>query len=600
MKSRNLLLLLPALLLASCDGAVSSSNTQQSIDSQDQTHESNSSDSSAGSDTDGEQEIIGEDELGGGQYDDEVNQDSNDISGLVMVLDDARQVRNYTYETTYELNGSTSKVIDYYGNHYFYEKDLTNPENSFGLAEESTASTPGNIFRFYVDDTKEGLARYTPSLYYYDALSASQDPAPLTDLFGAFGITGIHNLTDSTMDELTGVKISDAEYLITSTSTYSVFQFMTQMGSSIASIMTECRLEVLDFDALQLKITIGLGETGTITSVFTPTAEPTYGDLDTALEDGKIKGVESYADVIDFYENKLNKNNYTINYDITENNRVNQGSFTAKLTQNYYLIDFADEYNAMGYDDFGYMFLPANTQVQLETENADGTFTAGEVVSHPYSGCYEFTYKAGQVHFVNFLGPNETDTVKFVEVQNKEDLEALPADQKKEGWLYIVLSENNAYQYTIIDGTGSEPIYGFTLYTEWYDGVSDFYINDAGATFYTSAATVGHIARYYLEKDETKENTYYTTDSSLLSVLSSGLFGWGFFDGTSWYDYVQKTETVINKDAEGNIASGDIHLYVLNNSRTDLIDADMHITAIGTTEIPALAETYRSLTALEA
>ena len=72
-------------------------------------------------------EFVTDDEMGGGQVDTDVDNVSNDISKLKSFLEKLMKVRTYTYETTYNYisddgTAITESVIDYYGNHYFYEE----------------------------------------------------------------------------------------------------------------------------------------------------------------------------------------------------------------------------------------------------------------------------------------------------------------------------------------------------------------------------------------------------------------------------------------------------------------------------------------------
>ncbi len=594
MRNKRLLLLLPLIVVASCQPGGQTSHTSSSSSTPVSTGASSSS-SSSSSTPDPDLPPVGEDELGGGQYDDEAEVDMTDVSALKTLLEGFKDLRTYTYATTYNIDGATSQVVDHYGEHYFYEENLTDPAASFGLAEEADGADK-NVFRFYVDEDQEGLDRYRASLYEYVDYTGDE-PEPMTDLYGVFGIAGLNNISDTTLDELTGIKLSETEYLITSSSTYTIFQFMTQMGSSIASLMTECRLTITDPYTNSFRVTIGLGDRGSIVSDFTPLMETEYDDLDQALEDGTIQGVPYYQDIVTLYEGMLNQDNYTIHPTVT-----NQGgtfsTFDAQLTENYFLIDYTDTYNQQGYTDFGYMFVPAGVEIQLETRQADGTYAPSEVTSVPYSACYDFDFVDGQPHFISRLGPNETDTVKFVQVDTKEELMALPEEQRHEGWLYIVTAENVAYQWTVIDAVNDT--YGFTPYTDWYDDVSDFYITNS-ATFYTSAATIGHIARFYMEKDPKAADTYYTTDASVLSTLGYGLFGFGFVPGDSWVSDVTRGETIIHRGADQAIDGCDIRLYANNpEDPANQVQMNMAISQIGTTSVSALDETFAALTDTEA
>ena len=72
---------------------------------------------------------VGEDELGGGQVDNETGTSNTDVSDLKVYLQELSQFRNYTYTTEYnyiDSNGvsHSQTVVDYYGDHFFYEDNL--------------------------------------------------------------------------------------------------------------------------------------------------------------------------------------------------------------------------------------------------------------------------------------------------------------------------------------------------------------------------------------------------------------------------------------------------------------------------------------------
>ena len=583
MNKRYLLLALPALLLGSC-----STNPEPTSQS------SMASSTSISTPTPEEPPVslppVGEDELGGGQYDDESETDATDISALKEVLELLSTKRRYTYETTYSISGATSRVIDHYGEHYFYEENLTRPQDSFGLAEEVENGQPSSVFRFYVDDSKEGLDRYSSSIYEYLSLDDS-DPEPLEGVFSPFGVAGLHSFYQGAFDEMTGIKLSDFEYLVTSSSTYSIFQYMTQIGSSISDSMTACRITLLSLDPIRIQVVIELGDSGDVTSILTALDSTPYDDLDQALEEGTIKGEKPYSDVIDLFENTLSKNNYTALLTSTETDISN----TAKLTENYFVFDYDSTYNSMGYLDFGYMFLPANTEVDIEAQRPDGTYEVTQKdFSVSYSSGYEFQIEPdGKVHFVNFIGPLENGAERYIEVESREDLDELPEEDLSENYLYIVRDENRTYRYTLLSGT--EDSYGFTPYDTWINSVGDFPLTQSGGTFYTSATALGGVARYYMEKDRSRENTYYSADSGIVSTAASTLFCFGFDSSTSWMSYAERFEAEIHRSVDGNIDGATLSEYIALPSGDGTARFSMEISDIGTTEIPTVQKVYETL-----
>ena len=93
--------------------------------------------------------------------------------------------------------------------------------------------------------------------------------------------------------------------------------------------------------------------------------------------------------------------------------------------------------------------------------------------------------------FDYFKGPLETNGLTYKEV------DFLP-QTGEEGTLYII-EENGkkvAYEYReVADGE-----YGFAFYSNWFNSVGDFYINDSIATFYLSGTALSSIGRHYFEK----------------------------------------------------------------------------------------------------
>lgn len=561
------LLLLPLLLLASC-GEPSSTV----LPGPDTSH----TDTPVVPDTsyrpDGE---YVEDELGGGEVDKEEDFADNDISQLVSVLTSLSAVKKYEYRTTYNLTDIKYEACEHYGEHYYYDENITYPLQSYGLAEEVDTK---QVFHFYVDENHD--PKYIASVYEYMALS-NEDPHPLTGLFSGLGIAGLHNFSETVLDDLTATRISTNEYYITSASAYGTFLYMTNYGSSLTDSLTGCLVTILDAEKLNIQVELTFGEEGTITSTLTPLETSEFDDLDAMIASGEMKGITSYADVATFYDDMLSNNNYTItgamiNSATEERQPI---SFTAKLTDNYFLIDYSDIYNEEGYDDFGYMYLPAHTEVKL----ADGTTS-----NLDYSGCYEFKIVDGVLSFTSFVGPTTSGGTEYIEVATKADLDSLPDDQLSSSYIYIVLDENAAYQYA----QQSDGSMGFTYYSSWFNSVGDFPIS-GNASFYTSGSSFGAIAKYYFSEDWNHPNTYFTTDASVLATVASSLFGWGYVPGsTTWQNYVNKLETIINKEGD-QIVSGDLRLHADQNG-TDTIFL-MEFRDIGTTEIPQVESVYSKL-----
>lgn len=558
------------LSLAACGGNVSSniSTSNPSLDS----------------------EYVTDDEMGGGQVDTDVDNVSNDISKLKTFLQELSTVRTYTYETTYNYISDdglslTESVIDYYGNHYFYEENLNYPGESFGYAEEAYEGAEKNIFYIYAETEGEEIT-ITPSLYEYSTLS-SDNITPITELFGAFGVAGLHNFYSDAFDELAGVKLSENEYRIDSSSTQLIFQYMTQRGSSISSLMTGVELTILDEEKLTCQVTVNLGTSGSIVSKLTPQDETKYSFIDDELVSGNLRGIAYHQDVATLFENKLSQNNYTIkDITLTTDNGTNPGTFSAYITDNYFLIDFDDQYNQSGYADWGRMLLPAGTSVDIYDLN---TMEVTSTISKTYSAIYQFSYIDGQIYFTSFVGPNEINGTKYIEVETEEDLKNLSETELNESYIYIVLETNKAYTYGEIDGATGEM--GFTVYDDWFATPGDALINGS-ATFYTSSTIFQELGRYYFEKNTGDENHYYSRKDDVIYAIATTLFGYGFQSTTTWIDYIYQTDLFIEKNNE-DIVGANLSVSFMGPDGDSTYS--YHFTDIGTTNIDNITDAYNSL-----
>lgn len=582
--------LLVSLLLASSSLFVLASCGQTSSSSTISSNTSNTQSTTSSGENNSEPGFVTDDEMGGGQVDTDVDNVSNDISKLKSFLQELAKVRTYTYETTYNYISNdgvsiTERVIDYYGNHYFYEENLDYPADSFGYAEEAYEGANKNVFYIYAE-TEGNEINIIPSLYEYSTLS-SDNVAPITELFGAFGVAGLHNFYSDAFDELAGVKLSDNEYQITSNSTQLIFQYMTQRGTSISSLMTGVELTILDEEALTCQVTVNLGSNGEIVSKLTPQETTKYSFIDDELTSGALKGVAYYQDVATLFEDKLSKNNYTIK-DITLETETgtNPGTFSAYITDKYFLIDFDDQYNQSGYTDWGRMILPANTEVDLYDLT---TMEVKETISKEYSSIYEFAYIDGKVYFTSFVGPNEINGAKYIEVATEEDLAKLPESELSESNIYIVVETNKAYVYGEIDGSTGEM--GFIFYDDWFATPGDTFINGS-ATFYTSSTIFQELGRYYFEKDTHEDNHYYSRKDDVIYAIASTLFGYGFQATTTWIDYIYQTDLIVEKNDEDITGA---KLSVSFQGPDGDSTYSYHFTDIGTTNVADITDAYNTL-----
>ena len=82
------------------------------------------------------------------------------------------------------------------------------------------------------------------------------------------------------------------------------------------------------------------------------------------------------------------------------------------------------------------------------------------------------------------------------------------------------------------------------------------------ATFYLSGSALSIVGPLYFEKSLTADNSYFSTNKTVIGALSHGLFGWGFQQTTTWMDYIKKAYININKNTNNEIESYDIGLDV--------------------------------------
>ena len=489
--------------------------------------------------------------LEGNQEDDQVEKQGAEV--LKTFLEKVSKVTTYTYDITSKVIGNEGHFVNYFTTNAWYEEN-DDKSKSFGYAKEVGTNY---VFKYYLSEDETTAI---PSVYEYEGLN--DDIYPMTELFGPFSIAHVKILQYS-MEEFDAINQGLNRFLITDTSTSSVFQYMTTFGSSITNYIVATYIDIIDSTNLIFKVTCDLGEYGSIEAMFTPSRENKISFVNEKVNAGELKGISYHEEVNDFLNNKINSNNFILR---GIKQRTSDGieapyPYEIHCTNDYFYLDYNPEFvdtlteeNKKYCVSYGYALVPKNTPITYYETQTDGTVLE-KTQTLSYTSCYGFKKdKNGNFIFDYFKGPLETNGLTYKEVDE------LPLTGE-EGVLYII-EENNkkvAYEYRKInDGE-----YGFAFYSNWFNSVGDFYINDSIATFYLSGTALSSIGRHYFEKSITNENEYYSKNVTIIGALAHSLFGWGFQATNTWMDYIENARIKINKDSNNNIESYDIILDVL-------------------------------------
>jgi len=480
--------------------------------------------------------------------------EKKDSKELIELLTNASKIEKYSYETSVSIVENPSHFIDYFSPLAFYEEN-DDSSLSFGYAQESETS---NIFKYYLSEDKKTVY---PSIYEYIG-TLSGDLTPLTDLYDSFSLANIGLLKD-TLDTLSANYVKGNEYVLTDSETSSIFQYMTTFGSSISNYMSAVYITIIDLESTQFKVSVDCGSYGKIESIFTPINTSITDIVEEKIKNNTLKGVSSYSDIDNFLA-LTETNNYVI-----EGIRIKGASgdtlpsYRIHLTSSYFYLEYL-EYDTNGniiestYSNWGYAFIKKGQEITLNELDSEGNTTTSTIGPLNYDACFGFSKTSNGFIFDFFKGPVESETQKYLEVDE------LPIEGDS-NYLYIV---NNAetntkevYEWIEIDGTTNEM--GFSKYSNWYDNVGDFPINDASASFYlTGTSGLTKLGSHFYEKYIDKDNSYYSTSNDILSMLANGLFGWGFQETTTWMSYIENSFIEIEKDSNNDIEKANIGLGV--------------------------------------
>lgn len=472
----------------------------------------------------------------------------------------AIEVEYYSYEVTSKVPNNEAHFIDYFTPNAWYEEN-DNPDLSFGYAQEKNTKA---VFKYYLDGNN-----VIPSIYEYKGLG--DEITKLTNLYDTWTIANVNMLKDC-MEDFSCKYIGLNKYLITDSNTASIFQYMTTYGTSITDSIVATYVDIINYDEMIFKATVDLGKNGSIESIFTPMNNTKINFVNDLVTSGELKGVDYHSDVYEFFNNKMNTNNFVLHgikqkLNGSESNGI---PYTIHCTNDYFYLEYEDP----SYTNWGYALVPAYTPITYY-ENGEAKTQTLE-----YTACYGFKKRSnGSFEFDYFKGPVANPSQLYKEVNE------LP-ETGEENTLYIINENGIKYSYYYSENT-------WKLYGEWFNSVNDFYVNESYASFYLSGSALSSIGSLYFEKSLTNEDEYFSKSTEIRGALANGLFGWGFQATNTWMEYTTQANLKVNRDSNNNICSYDIGLslkYYANGSYAGIGQIYYTIDSFGNGNVPAIDE----------
>lgn len=464
-----------------------------------------------------------------------------DTDALYDLLVSASKIKKFSYEITSNVIGYESHSIMYYTPNAWYE-EFDDDSLSFGMAQTYKEK---EVFYYYLsEDEKEVI----PSIYEYFSLNGEMDK--LTDLYSSLSTAHVSMLKD-TLDTFEAIYVSTNKFLITDSETASIFQYMTTYGSSITSYINGIYIEILDLKSTKFKVITDLGEAGNIECIFTDkTNEGTKIDfVNELIVNSSLKGVDYHQDIYDLFTKKISTNNYVL-----EGTKLIGDSTTHRYnvycTNDYFYLKYSDVYKDQGYKGFGYTMVKKGTEITYSSNGKNITQKLN------YDACYSFKEDDnGEFYFDRFIGPIESNELKFVEVNSLSEVK-----NPNTNTYYIVNNDGKkvAYEYK----ETSQGVYDMSYVMDWFNSVADFPINEIAASYYFTSNGLSSLAPMFYEQDLNNANVYHCKDKDILSLLANGLFGWGFMATTTWMEYITESKIEINKDENSEILSANIGLGI--------------------------------------
>ena len=482
--------------------------------------------------------------LAGDEALDQVNTQND--TNIETLLENVTTKTKYTYEVNVAVGDINEHFVQYFTPNAWYCEYGTSDD--FGYAQTYKGH---KMFKYYINDD---ATEVYPSIYEY---AGYNENSIVTELYSAFTIANIGQI-EGTLDTLKDdgyQSLGGNNYIILDSETMSVFQFMSTYGSSIASFINSFYIQIVDLDSCIFETTLDLGSYGTITGKFTPVEETKIDFVNDAVINDGLDGVASYPEVSEV-TSLLDRNNFTMKgvSTIDANGVETNPTTTIYCTNDYFVYDYESE----EYEDFGFAFIKANTEVPVypfdsETGELSSTPT---LMSHPYDSCYEFVLNEdGSITFMNFNGPMESETTKYLEVSELPNV-------GDPNIIYILKNGGESvYTYTYDEETNK-----WKPYSEWYDTVGDFYVYNLGATFYLSSTAFTALAPSLFEvlsPENPANHKYFSSNLDMTSALANGIFGWGFQPTNTWMENITKAYLNINYDSNNALTSFDLGLGVL-------------------------------------
>ena len=469
-----------------------------------------------------------------------------DSKALKTLLEKASKIKKYTYEIKSNVIGYESHSIMHYTPNAWFDERLDS-STSFGMAQTYGKK---EVFKYYLNEEQNEVI---PSIYEYAGLTGEMDK--LVDLYSALSTAHINMLQD-TFDTFEAMYVSTNKFLITDSESASVFQYMTTYGTSITSYINGIYVEILDEENIMFKVTTDLGDAGNIECIFVDkTKVGTKIDfVNELIEKNQLKGVDYHDDMHDLFTNKLASNNYVL-----EGTKLVGDStmhrYNIHCTDDYFFLDYTEPYKKQGYKGFGYVMVEKGKEVTYKYTNSDNQVVT-KTQTLAYDACYSFKEDGNGSYYIDkFVGPIESDGLKFVEVNSLSEVTS-----PKLNTYYIVYEDGakRVYEYKEI----SDGKYGLTYVMDWFNSVADFPINDISASFYFSSNGLCDLAPMFYEQDLKNPSLYHSQDKDIMGLIANGLFGWGFMATNTWMSYVTESRVEVEK-VEEEIVGAKIALGIL-------------------------------------
>ena len=506
--------------------------------------------------------------LGGNQEQDKV--EKKDVEALKNFLNQVATNEYYSYEVNAKVSVTSTHFKSYYTPNAFYEK---NDDHNFSIGYGQNIKTK-ELFKFRMS---EDMKEVYPSLFVYSTLGSNRK---VKNLYNPVETIPNFTFLKDSMETFSAEYISGNKYLITDPTVSSVFQYMTSYGTAIQEFVTAVYVEIVDKDNLIFKSTVDLGTMGSFTSLYTKDDVQPLLPVENKIKLGTIDGRDYHEDVKKFLDLTM-QNNYKIEgiFETMTTGQQTKYPQNYYCTNDYFYIEYLDEY-ATYYPNWGYVLVPAGkTVTYYDFEN--GVKGKAHTQTLNYDACYRFTEYEDSYIFDLFKGPVQVDNTEYLKVDE------LPTVGDPNVF-YIVYNnetnENEVYVYTQ-DSKGN---YYFMLYSKWFNTVGDFYINNEAATFYLSSTATGHYGANYFEKNVEKENSYFSKDATVITDLSSSIFGWGWNDSNTWMDYCIGATLNIEKEKYSGISSANLGVQI--ELKDEVKEMYYTFKDFGTTSVPEVEE----------